>query len=585
MTGTVPSVAAEERSLKLMSNLLISQAIISLALAFWHNTWLEAVLIGLPAAAAPIWIARRTGPGFLARASASAAMMIFSGLYIHQARGMTELHFHVFVSLAVLVVLRDARAIILAGAVIAVHHLLFAVLQMASVPVYIYTTDANPLLLTVIHAVFVVAEVAVLAPIAHSLRKEWKEVDRTALSLEAMQAGDAAAGVADSSLQQVLAVLGSEIQECSKAAKEVRGLMGELRSAADSQASHSQSVLAHVFQTDQAAASLVEAFEQLTRQSQDAAEKVGELRARSAAARQATEEVRLQSQLVGELADDLKKVQSHLLDCIQAAEASAAQASSQANALAGRVEKDLSDAGRQVSELHGSTQGIQATLQAINEIADQTNLLALNAAIEAARAGEAGRGFAVVAEEVRALSQRCREAVAQTEMIIQKMDAGIAQAMAGLVGDNRQQGAIQRTQASVGEIVRGYDVISEQMNTIGQAVSGLEGQVQTAQAIAEAINLRVAESVQETSQAESSAELCESSLAAASEQMKAEAESVQELRAGSKNAAQMMESIAAMGEETAASSDTVLSAASEQLRVLQSVADRIERAQQAGLAA
>ncbi len=47
----------------------------------------------------------------------------------------------------------------------------------------------------------------------------------------------------------------------------------------------------------------------------------------------------------------------------------------------------------------------------IDSIARQINLIAVNASVEAARAGEAGKGFAVIAAEIKALSDKSREAV------------------------------------------------------------------------------------------------------------------------------------------------------------------------------
>ncbi|NCC96829.1 MAG: hypothetical protein EOM02_08305, partial [Synergistales bacterium] len=73
------------------------------------------------------------------------------------------------------------------------------------------------------------------------------------------------------------------------------------------------------------------------------------------------------------------------------------------------------------------TQGIEAFVATIGDIADQTNLLALNAAIEAARAGEAGRGFSVVAGEIRELSEQSRAAAKRIKDLSSSMVKGVAQ--------------------------------------------------------------------------------------------------------------------------------------------------------------
>jgi methyl-accepting chemotaxis protein len=74
---------------------------------------------------------------------------------------------------------------------------------------------------------------------------------------------------------------------------------------------------------------------------------------------------------------------------------------------------DAKEGGNAVSETVSAMKEIAGKISIIEEIARQTNLLALNAAIEAARAGEHGKGFAVVASEVRKLAERSQVAAAE----------------------------------------------------------------------------------------------------------------------------------------------------------------------------
>lgn len=77
------------------------------------------------------------------------------------------------------------------------------------------------------------------------------------------------------------------------------------------------------------------------------------------------------------------------------------------------INSSIQEVAEVVKALGTDSERVSASLSIITEIADQTSLLALNAAIEAARAGEQGRGFAVVAEEVKALSNRTKEAAVE----------------------------------------------------------------------------------------------------------------------------------------------------------------------------
>jgi hemerythrin-like metal-binding protein len=84
----------------------------------------------------------------------------------------------------------------------------------------------------------------------------------------------------------------------------------------------------------------------------------------------------------------------------------------------------------------------------ISEIATRTNLLALNATVEAARAGDAGRGFAVVAAEVKELASRSGEAATE---IVRLMHECRRQIASGREGTERAESTFGELEAAIAE--------------------------------------------------------------------------------------------------------------------------------------
>lgn len=114
-----------------------------------------------------------------------------------------------------------------------------------------------------------------------------------------------------------------------------------------------------------------------------------------------------------------------------------------------------------------ASEEIISITRTISNIAEETNLLSLNASIEAARAGEAGRGFAVVAVEVGKLAQTSAESVRDIDNLILEIKA--------LIGDvvnqaNDSVGNINSSSVLIGNAVRTFDVIFENILSVGDLV-------------------------------------------------------------------------------------------------------------------
>lgn len=113
--------------------------------------------------------------------------------------------------------------------------------------------------------------------------------------------------------------------------------------------------------------------------------------------------------------------------------------------------------------LRHTSEKVEDTARAIDQVSTQINLLALNAAIEAAGAGEFGERFGVVAVEVKQLAD---QTVVATRMI------------KDLLSDIREEvtTGIQLTERGALSVQRGYSRVQQLENVLG----GLRGAIEVA---------------------------------------------------------------------------------------------------------
>lgn len=144
----------------------------------------------MPAAVVPALLLRLAPAGARrTRLAVAASFMVFSALMIHQSRGMLEFHFAIFCFLAFLLYYRDWQPIVLAAALIAVHHVSFYFLQLNQVPVFAYPSVGS-FWVVLLHAAFVVAETVVLVIFARRMYRESVEAATVAMLAETMAQGD-----------------------------------------------------------------------------------------------------------------------------------------------------------------------------------------------------------------------------------------------------------------------------------------------------------------------------------------------------------------------------------------------------------
>lgn len=217
----------------IMRYVIIILFVVSMGLTFIYSTLLEALIIGIPALAVPVFLSFIKPGSRLTSSAFGASTMIFTALIIHQAHGLIEMHFFVFALLAFLLYYRDWLPIVVAAGVIAVHHLAFNYLQVWGYPIYVFETRTG-LSIVLIHAAFVIFESVILVIMAHKNREAVFKTE--SLIQTTTNLGDAQ--------RAILAQVKETTQEIEAVALKIQSTAMELSSVANSSSGGSDSRLA-----------------------------------------------------------------------------------------------------------------------------------------------------------------------------------------------------------------------------------------------------------------------------------------------------------------------------------------------------
>jgi hypothetical protein len=204
--------------------LLVHLPVLCLVAAFvpGKSVWTTAAVMGLLLLGPGFILLRDASSQWGAVATAIAAMGV-SALAIHVSGGMIEAHFELFVLIALLTVYGRVSPLLVAGATIALHHVVFWLWLPASV----FNYKAS-LWIVLLHAFFVILEVVPACWIArqfgYSIEAQALVADRLGAVSEQIVIATQEVAAANHSLSQGACEQAATIEETSAAVEEVNAM-------------------------------------------------------------------------------------------------------------------------------------------------------------------------------------------------------------------------------------------------------------------------------------------------------------------------------------------------------------------------
>lgn len=366
---------------------LFIQWIVSLGLAFYYGNWLEPLLIGSLILIVPLVVSLKFPAEIISRHAVGIGMQLFTALHIQQTYGLIEMHFEIFTILAFLSFYRDWKVIASSTIVVAIHHILFFILQSNGQAVFIFEEGHVQFHILLIHAVFAVIEGVVLMYMANKNGREARAAFILTKNVSHIMQHKDHLDLRASSLTK------------SDDIKEFSALLDAIRVLIKQSSGLSEDAVSVTNKVQLSSLELVESSEISVKQ-------VGYIHQSIQEILLAVNSITILTEQADQISTDAERKTTETADSITHARKGIET-----------LRDNLSNAAKTIQALSEKCQNISSVMQSIKSVAEQTNLLALNAAIESARAGEHGRGFAVVADEVRQLAIKSKVSAEEIETI------------------------------------------------------------------------------------------------------------------------------------------------------------------------
>lgn len=387
-------------------------------------------------------------------AAVQPALLVFA---MRSTGWQVDMHLYFLVALAALTALCDLRPIIIAAALIALHHAALALLA----PEWVFAGGGG-LLRVAIHALAVAMMGVILCYLSLAQGRILRQLHETSATAqrqaEGIRMAQAHAEAERTKREQVkLDILEARKAEYARVAEDFERKVTAV--------THSVSSTARLLEQ------ATKALDEVASETRDRASEV------AGSAEAATRTARTVARGVAELSESIASIAINV---------------GQQKDLTSRATERSSGGGEAVGSLSERSDTIGEATRAIVRIAERTNLLSLNAAIEAASAGPAGRGFTIVAQEVKALAHQAAQAATEIDDLLSGVRSGTLEAERSFAAiDNvvaeldRAAIAIRRDvemQRKSADLIEGYaQRAADDVSAVAERSRSLANTAQTAQ--------------------------------------------------------------------------------------------------------